>query len=218
MLVKYWMSTDLVTGGEDMSLMKALRIMKESSVKHLPVMKNGRLVGIVSDRDLKEAQPSKATSLEIHELYYLLDEIKIRHVMSAKPYTTVPDEIVEKAAELMLKHDISALPVVNQEGKLEGIVTKGDLFEAMIAISGIYQGRLQLGVEVKDRPGTVKEITDLIRAHNGRVVSITSHYVDAPEGFKQLFIRCREVENEAGLFADLEGKVKVLYKTHYKLD
>lgn len=218
MLVKHWMSTDVITVDEDISLMKASRLMKEHGIKHLPVLKKGRLVGIVSDRDLKEAQPSKATLLDIHELYFLLDQVKIKHVMSSDPYTINAGEIVERAANVMLEHDISALPVVDQEGKLEGIVTKGDLFHAMIAISGVKQAQLQFGLEVVDQPGTIKEITDLIRKHAGRVVSITTQHEDAPKGFRHVFIRCKELEDEEALFAELEGKAKFLYRTHYKID
>ena len=218
MLVKHWMTTKVITVDEDISLMKASRLMKEHRVKHLPVLRKDRLVGIVSDRDLKEAQPSKATSLDIHEIYFLLDQVKIRHVMTGDPYTTTSSEIVERAANLMLEHNISALPVVDQQGKLEGIVTKGDLFHAMIAISGVKQAQLQFGVEIKDRPGAVKEVTDVIRVHGGRVVSITTHHEDAPEGSLNVYIRCKEIENEEALLAELEGEVRVLYRTHYKID
>ena len=218
MLVKYWMTENVITADEDVSLMKASRLMKQQGIKHLPVTKDDRLVGIVSDRDLKEAQPSKATSLDIHEIYFLLEQLKIRHVMTGDPHTTTSSEIVERAANLMLEHNISALPVVDQQGKLEGIVTKGDLFHAMIAISGVKQAQLQFGVEIKDRPGAVKEITDVIRVHGGRVVSITTHHEDAPEGSLNVYIRCKEIENEEALLAELEGEVRILYRTHYKID
>jgi acetoin utilization protein AcuB len=138
--------------------------------------------------------------------------------MSSDLYTTTASEIVERAANVMLEHDISALPVVDKKGELEGIVTKGDLFRAMIAISGINQAHCQFGVQIKDRPGAVKEITDLIRVHGGRVISITTHHEDAPDGFLNVYVRCKEIENEEALFAELEGKVKVLYQAHYKTD
>lgn len=115
MLVKYWMSSNVITVDEDLSLMKTSRLMKEHSIQHLPVLNKERLVGIVSDRDLKEAQPSKVTSLDIHELYYLLDQMKIKDLRSKNLYTTIAESSIEKAAELMLKHNISALPVVNQK-------------------------------------------------------------------------------------------------------
>jgi len=164
------------------------------------------------------SQPSKVTSLDIHEIYYLLAKVKVKNIMTRDPYVTTASEIIERAASVMLEHNISALPVVNKEGELEGIVTKGDLFRAMIAISGIKQAQLQLGAQIKDRPGAVKEITNLIRMHGGRVVSVTTHPEDAPEGFLNVYIRCKEIENEEALFADLEGKVNVLYRAHYKID
>jgi acetoin utilization protein AcuB len=218
MLVKYWMTTEVITVDEDVSLMQASKLMKEHGIKHLPVIKEHRLVGIVSDRDLKEAQPSDATSLDIHELYYLLDKVKIKSLMSTDLHTTTGEEVIERAAALMLDHDISSLPVVDQEGKLKGIVTKGDLFRGLIAISGIHQTQLQIGLEVVDQPGAVKKVTDLIRAHGGRVVSITTHYEEAPEGFQHLYIRCKALENEEALFEDLEENFKILYRTHYKAD
>jgi len=218
MLVKYWMSTEVITVDEDVSLMQASKLMKEHGIKHLPVIKERRLVGIVSDRDLKEAQPSDATSLDIHELNYLLDKVKIKNLMSTNLHTTTGEEVVERAAALMLDYDISALPVVDQEGKLKGIVTKGDLFRGLIAISGIHQAQLQIGLEVEDRAGAVKKLADLIRTQGGRIVSITTHYDEAPEGFRHLYIRCKAIENEEALLEKLEKNFKILYRTHYKVD
>ena len=140
MPVQDWMSKDLVTIDEDTSIMKASRVMKQNDIQHLPVLKKGRLVGIVSDRDLKEATPSKATTLDIHEMYYLLDTITVKSLMPKNLYTIAPGDTVEKAAAVMLKHHISALPVVDAQGALAGILTKGDVFRAFVSISGIYQG------------------------------------------------------------------------------
>ena len=218
MLVKYWMTTEVITADEDVSLMQASKLMKEHGIKHLPVIKEGRLVGIVSDRDLKEAQPSDATSLDIHELYYLLDKVRIKNLMTTNPHTTTGEEVIERAAALMLDYDISALPVLDQEGKLKGIVTKGDLFRGLIAVCGIHQVELQIGLEVEDRPGAVKKVTDLIRTQGGRIVSMTTHFEDAPADFRHLYIRCKEVEDEEALFKELEKNFKILYRTHYKLD
>ena len=218
MLVKYSMTTEVITVDEDVSLMHASKLMKEHGIKHLPVIKERRLVGIVSDRDLKEAQASDATSLDIHELYYLLAKVKIKSLMSTNLHTTTGEEVIERAAALMLDYDISALPVVDQEGKLKGIVTKGDLFRGLIAISGIQQAELQIGLEVEDRAGAVKKVADLIRTQGGRIVSITTHYEEAPEGFRHLYIRCKALEKEETLFEKLEKNFKILYRTHYKVD
>ncbi len=218
MLVKHWMSENVVTIDEDVSIMKASKLMKQHGFQHLPVLKKDRLAGIVSDRDLKEAHPSQATTLDIHELYYLLDKLKVEKVMSKNLHTTRVDETVDKVAALMLKHKISALPVVDQKGRLEGIITKGDVFRAMVSVSGIQQAPLQLCFEIEDRPGTIREVTDVIRAHGGRIVSIISTYEYAPAGFRHLYVRPRDVQNEKSLIAELKTKFKLIYQTHDNMD
>ena len=184
MPVKDWMSQDLVTVEEDTSIMKASRIMKQNNIQHLPVLSQGRLVGIVSDRDLKEATPSKATTLDIHEMYYLLDKVTVKSLMPKHLYTIAPGDTVEKAAAVMLKHHISALPVVDAQGALAGIITKGDIFRAFVSISGIHQGALAMGFELPDQPGSIKTVTDVIRAHGGRIASILTRLRRRPGGLQ----------------------------------
>jgi acetoin utilization protein AcuB len=211
MPVKDWMSKDLITIDEDTSIMKASKVMKQNEIQHLPVMRRGRLVGIVSDRDLKEATPSKATMLDIHEMYYLLDKILVKSLMSKDLVTITPGATVEKAAALMLKRHISALPVVDENGVLAGIITKGDIFRAFVSVSGIYQGPLAIGVELPDQAGYIKQVTDLIRAHGGRIASIVTRYEGAPEGFKFAYIRAKQVKDDKALRQELESKHKVVY-------
>jgi acetoin utilization protein AcuB len=191
--------------------------MNLNGIQHLPVLKGERLIGIISDRDLKEAQPSKATALDIYELYYLLDELKVSSVMSPNLFTITSEESVEKAAATMLKHTISALPVVDPQGELQGIITKGDVFRAFVSISGIHQAELQIGFQLEDRPGSIGEVAGVIRAHGGRIVSILTEYERAPKGSRFVYIRAREVGNEQALFKELAGKFKVLYHSHDRL-
>lgn len=212
MPVKDWMSRKVITVERDVSIVKASKLMKQNGIQHLPVTKKGRLIGIISDRDLKEAQPSKATALEIHELYYLLDEIKVKSLISPNLFTTTQEDTIEKVAATMLKHHISALPVVSPEGELEGIITKGDVFRAFVSISGIHEAELSFGFELEDRPGSIGEVTKVIRTHSGRIVSILTDYERAAKGFRHVYMRVGEVENEDVLFEELNGKFKVLYR------
>jgi acetoin utilization protein AcuB len=212
------MSRDLITVDEDASIMKASKLMKQNDIQHLPVLRKGRLVGIISDRDLKEAQPSKATTLDVHELYYLLEKVKVKTLLGSRLFTITPGETVEKAAAVMLKHNISALPVVNPKGELEGIITKGDIFRTFVSISGIYQAELALGFELEDRPGSIAEVTSVIRAHGGRIASILTGYEDATPGFRHVYIRAKEVKDEESMFKELESNYKVLYRIHDKMD
>jgi acetoin utilization protein AcuB len=213
-----WMSKDLITIDEDTSIMKASKVMKQNNIQHLPVMKKGRLLGMVSDRDLKEATPSKATTLDIHEMYYLLDKIAVKSLMAKALVTIGPGDTIEKAAAVMLKHHISALPVVEAQGSLAGIITKGDIFRAFVSISGIFQGRLTMGVELPDEAGYIKQVTDIIRAHGGRIASIMTRYEGVPEGFKHVYIRAKQIKDEKALQKDLESKHKVLYFFNEKVD
>ncbi|MBM4274859.1 MAG: CBS domain-containing protein [Deltaproteobacteria bacterium] len=218
MPVKDWMTKSLITIDENDSIMRASKIMKANNIQHLPVMSKGRLAGIVSDRDLKEAQPSQATTLDIHEMYYLLDKVKVKHIMPKQLYTIAPEDTVEKAAGVMLKHNISALPVVGAAEQMEGIITKGDIFRAFVSISGIHQAELAIGFELEDRPGTIGAVSNVIRAHGGRLASILTGYEKAPPGHRRVFIRARDVKDEEALHKELQSKFKVLYFTHDKVE
>jgi acetoin utilization protein AcuB len=218
MPVKNVMSQNLITIEEEASMMKASKLMKDHKIHHLPVLSKGRLVGIISDRDLKEAQPSKATTLDIHELYYLLDKVSVKSLMSPNLFTIRPEATLEKAAAIMQREDISALPVVNQEGALAGIITKGDVFRAFVLISGIYQGPLAMGFELADETGSIQKVAAVIRAHGGRIVSILTAYERVPEGFRQVFIRAKGVKDEKALLKALESTFHVLYYMQEKMD
>jgi len=218
MPVQDWMSRDLITVDEDASIMKASKLMKQNGIRHLPVLRKGRLVGIVADRELKEATPSKATTLDIHEMYHLLDQIKVKSLMPKQLFTITPGETVEKAAAVMLQRNISALPVVDAHGALQGIITKGDIFKAFVAVSGINTAALAMGFDLKDQPGAIKGVTDVIRDHGGRIVSILTACELTTEGFLRVFIRAREVKDEKALQKELEEKSKLLYYIHEKVD
>jgi CBS domain-containing protein len=113
------------------SLLMATRVLKEKGFKHLPVLdESGAVVGVVTDRDLKRASASDATTLEVHELLYLLDKVKIEQVMNRKPQTVKVTDDVQDAAKLMVERKIGCLPVL-EGGKLVGIVTKDDLLRLL---------------------------------------------------------------------------------------
>ena len=213
MLVREWMTSDVMTVDENTSMMKALHLMKESNVRRLPVMSRGSLVGIISDRDLKEASPSKATTLDVHELYYLLAEIKVKEIMTKNPLTIQADETVERAAVIMLEHKVSGLPVVNKQKELVGIITQSDVFRAFVNITGIYNGGTQFAFSLDDKPGSIKEVADTIREHGGRIVSILSSTDMAAAGSRNVYIRIRDMAPEklGTIEKVLRQKFKVLY-------
>jgi len=214
MLVEGWMTTDVVTVDEDTSMMKASIIMKEKKIRCLPVVNaTGELVGIVSDRDLRDAAPSKATTLDIYELNYLLSSIKIKDLMTTNLVYVRPDETVEFAAILMLENKVSSLPVINNNGDLIGIITQTDIFKVLINIAGVYTGGIQFAFSLEDRPGSLREAADVIRSYGGRIVSILSTRETAEEGHRNVYIRSSPLPDDKlrVLVKELEQKFVVLY-------
>ena len=106
--------------------------MKENRIRRLPVVAHGKLIGIITDRDVKDASPSKTTSLDVHELYYLLSEMKVKDVMTDTPFTLSGAETLEKAALIMLNSRISGLPVVDNNGHLIGLLSETDVLRGFI--------------------------------------------------------------------------------------
>ncbi len=131
-LVKEWMTREVVTVSPETTLPEAHRLMTEKKIRRLPVVARGQLVGIVTRGDVRGAEPSGATSLSIWEINYLLSQLKVEEIMTARPATISPDETIGEAARLMLEKKISGLPVVDAEGRVVGIITESDIFRLVV--------------------------------------------------------------------------------------
>lgn len=143
MLIRDIMTTNPVVVEPSMPFHEALQLMKDKKIRRLPVVSRGMLVGIVTDRDLREANPSKATSLSIWELTYLLSKTTVGELMKQPVITISPDAPVEQAAMLMNRHKIGGLPVV--EGtKVAGIITESDIFRLFTRMWGGEEGFFQV--------------------------------------------------------------------------
>lgn len=207
MLVNRWMSKKVVTIDSDESLSEAINTLKRNKIRRLPVLKDNKLVGIVSDRDLKEAAPSKATSLDIWELHYMMSKIKVKDIMTRNPLTIAPESTIEKAAVIMHDKKIGGLPVLDDKGHLAGILTEQDIFEALINVTGVREGGYRLSLMIRDEPGTVKEVCDIMRTSDFKCVSILTTYQDAKAGYRELIVRFHASENLlGGIMKKLESK------------
>ena len=213
LLVENWMNPKVVTVDADDSMLDATKLMKEQGIRRLPVLEKGKLVGIVTDRDLKRASPSDATTLEAHEILYLIANIKVREIMSRNPITVPYNYTVEEAAEILLQAKISGMPVVDKDGRVIGMITQTDLFKVFISLTGVGKRGIQFAFLLEDRAGSIKEVADVIRAHGGRMASILSSYEKAPEGHRYVYIRMYGVHREKmpQLKEDLKKKGKMLY-------
>ncbi len=131
--VKEWMSSPPVTAEHNMAIMDAHQLMKDKNVRRLPVVKKGKLVGMVTIGDVREVSPSYATTLTVWEMNYLISKLTLEEVMTKNPYTINLDEPIQKAAKIMLENKVSGLPVVNKQGDLVGIITESDIFRMVVS-------------------------------------------------------------------------------------
>jgi len=218
MLVKDWMSKTVITVDMNDSMNEAMKLLKEHDIDMLPVMKKGQLVGIVTDRDLKRASASDATTLEVHELLYLVSKIKVKDIMTKNPITVPVDFTVEEAAEVFMKNKISGAPVVDETGEVVGTITKADLFRVLIALTGVGRRGIQFAFQVEDSPGSIKGVADIIRRYGGRMVSILSTYERVPKGYRKVFIRMYGIERGRlpDLQKELSEKATLLYMVDHR--
>ena len=131
-LVKDWMTLEVVTISPDASLPEAHRLMTNHNIRRLPVIKGGRLVGIVTRGDVRGAEPSEASSLTIWEINYLLAKLKIEQIMSRDPLTVTKEMTLGEVAKIMLDSKVSGLPVLDRSGQVVGIITESDIFRMIV--------------------------------------------------------------------------------------
>jgi len=214
MLIRDWMTKDVVTVGPETSMMKASKLMRERKISRLPVVDDsGRLLGIVSDRDLKEASPSKATSLDMHELYYLLSEIKVKDIMTKAPLAVKPSETVEKAAVLMMNNDFGGLPVVDENLKVVGIITDSDVFKVLVEITGVTEGGVQLALSLPNEPGRLKDVLEELKTYGVRIISVLTSFTHADDGHRAVYIRIQDPDKSVltSMVEELSKKFTLLY-------
>ena len=194
MLVEKRMKLHPVTVSPDDSFRHAMTLIRQKGVRHLPVVEGDHLVGIVTDRDIRQASPSPATSLEVHELHYLLERVRVREIMTKRVYTVAPDTPIEEAARLMLQHKIGGLPVVDG-GRLAGIITETDILAAFVEVMGIQPQQTRLELVLEDRPGAFLEVCQTIQGQGGDIVSVvTATAVHRGQETKVLIFRLEGVQ------------------------
>lgn len=133
LLVKDWMTKKVITIDIRTTLPDAHKLMRVNKIRRLPVIDQGKLVGIVTRSDILEASPSDATTLSVWELHYLLSKLEVRQIMTQDLLTIAPDATIRDAARLMQAHKIGGLPVVDSSGLVQGILTESDIFRLLIA-------------------------------------------------------------------------------------
>lgn len=162
MVVRNVMTSNPFTVSPDTTIAEALAIMREKGIRRLPVMKGGKLIGIVTKRRLLEVSPSPATTLSVFEMNYLLAKTVVKDIMTKNVLTVSPDALLEQAAVLMADNNIGGLPVIDN-GRLVGIITEKDIFQSFVEILGFRDAGSRICIDYGDnRPGVLASLSTLM--------------------------------------------------------
>ncbi len=172
MLVRERMSKPVITVRSDMPIMEALNLMKREKIRRTPVVKKGKLVGIISDKDLLNASPSDATSLSVWEINYLLSQITVNDVMTTEVLTITENTPIEEAARIMADNKIGGIPVMNGD-QVVGLITETDLFKIFLELMGAREVGVRVTALVPEMPGELAQITESISTAGGNFISFT---------------------------------------------
>ncbi|HIC91942.1 MAG TPA: CBS domain-containing protein [Syntrophaceae bacterium] len=159
--VRKWMIKKLVTITKNSSIREAIELMKKHSIRHLPVVDGSRLIGLVTEGDLRQAIiPS------------MLEEVSLKDIMTTNPITVSPDTSIDTAAKLIFKHKIGSLPVVGVGNRLLGIITVTDILGAFIHIMGVLKSSSRVDIILSDKPHAFEEVSRIIKEHHAEIISV----------------------------------------------
>jgi acetoin utilization protein AcuB len=176
------MSRQVITIQPDMQITKAHKLMAQEKIQQMPVVKNGKLAGIVSERDILKAYPSSVTTLSVWEITSLLEKIKVKDIMVKDVLTVQEDASIEQAARLMADHKIGSLPVLHGE-ELVGIITEADLFNIMLEMLGGRRPGVHFSVTMPYKPGQIAKLTQAIYENGGDISALSTFEGDTPATF-----------------------------------
>lgn len=179
MKVKNWMTRDIVTISPDMSIPDAVSLMISKSIRHLPVVDNGEMIGLVTESNIRQylSQP--------------VDDITIEDIMIVNPITIDPNSSIDSAARLIYQYKIGGVPVLEKR-KLVGIITTIDILASFIEILGLLEESSRLDVALDESKGSIDDVMKLIRKHGGTVISVG---LDAQSSRKKIhYIRLKKIE------------------------
>jgi acetoin utilization protein AcuB len=170
MFVGERMSRPVITISPDAPINDVLAMFRKEHIRRAPVIKNGKLVGIVTENDLIHASPSSLTTLSVWEMHYLISKIKIKDIMTKKVLTISRDTPIEEAARIMADKSLGGLPVTDGK-KVVGMITETDLFKVFLELMGARDKGIRVTVSVESKPGQLAKITKAIANAGGNFVS-----------------------------------------------
>lgn len=187
MKVKHFMTKDVITVTSDLKITDAVDMMEANKFHRLPVIDQGKFIGLITEDVIIENSPSKVSSLSIYEMNYLFDKVLVGDLMNKNVVTTTPEVLIEKAALLMTEKDITVLPVLNEQNEVIGIITHKDIFKAMIDLTGYKDEGSRVVIETHvDRVGVIAEISKALAVAN---INLTHIFVNRPDDMIEITLQ-----------------------------
>lgn len=195
MYVKNKMTKDPICIDINSKISEAVDLMSEHNLHRLPVTNGRKLVGLLTEGQISRKGPSKATSLSIYELNYLLSKTSVDAIMIKDVITIHEDRFLEDAALLMLKHDIGCLPVVNDANDVVGILTQNDVFAAFLDILGYRERGSRISLQVEDKLGAIGEISNVFVKNKCNITHVGVYRLE--NGMAEIIFRIDTFDTDA---------------------
>lgn len=187
MFVSKRMTPNPVTIPPTMTVSEATNLMKSNNFRRVPVVDNGKLVGIVTDRDLRAVAPSPATTLSVFEINHLLAKMLVKEIMKSPVVTISAGATIEEAALMMYTHKIGGLVVLDTAGAVAGIITETDIFKCLVDVMGLTEGRTRLTFEFDDKIGVLADVAAVFKELGINILSMATYNTE--EGRAEMVIR-----------------------------
>lgn len=213
MLVRDWMTKNVITLGLKTTVVDAAEIMRTKKIRQFPVIDiNGTLVGIVSDRDIRDAMPSKYLPGDAAN-GGSLSSLRAADIMTAEPLTVTPLTPIDLVASTLQRHKFGGLPVVDEAGRLVGIVTVADVFRFLCTATGVQRGGPQIAVRLDAKPGPLAAMLQFLRSEGIRFANVFTSPDPATPGFRTAYVRISDLgeHNMDSLVATLKGNYTLLF-------
>ncbi|UOD34439.1 CBS domain-containing protein [Deferribacteraceae bacterium V6Fe1] len=227
MFIKDWMKKDLITVEYDDTVLDALHLMREHKIRRLPVLRRGKLVGIITEKDIKEFSPSKASTLDIYEMHNVLAKTEVKEAMTKDVITVFPDDPIERAALILRDMRFGGLPVIEKNGDLVGIITAVDVFDVFVEAMGMRKPGARVHITVDDKAGAIAEIAAVLKKYELNIISLATFFTkDKDESKRDIVIRISGDKNNINKSIDelkaleynvtnvmeMEGRITSIYK------
>ena len=196
MLVKQQMTANPYTIAETAPITDVISLMYEKNIKRVPVTdSDGRLTGIITESDINKVTPTKATTLSVYEVNYLLSKAFVRDAMTEDVKVISPDALIEEAAALMRKNRVSTLVVTDDDNRIAGIITESNIFDALISYLGCEESGTRISMTTKDIPGVIAEIAGIFSSEGLNISNIAN--TSAGGGMAEVIVRTKSLNTES---------------------